>query len=308
MSAAWAHETRRPARLRSNGRDLDLSPTRFGWLSPSDPGAPLQSLRERYRESGYLLLKGLLPPEDVWAFRGQVFAHLADSGLIAAGSDPREGIAAPADSVNAARARAALMEIARSTLFEALCLHPHLRGFLDAFLEGLTYLYGRKIIRYTRPGDPSATGAHYDLVYIRGGTDRLVTAWIPIGDVPVEMGGLLYLEGSHPLGRRLEAEFAAKNADLPEEERISAFNRNMNEGGWLTKDLPQMAERFDARWLAADYKAGDVVLHSPYIVHAATMNEDAAGRMRLSTDVRYQRADDPIDRRWGEPWFLGDGL
>jgi ectoine hydroxylase-related dioxygenase (phytanoyl-CoA dioxygenase family) len=69
-----------------------------------------------------------------------------------------------------------------------------------------------------------------------------------------------------------------------------------------------MAERFDARWLAADYKAGDVVLHSPYIVHAATMNEDAAGRMRLSTDVRYQRADDPIDRRWGEPWFLGDGL
>ena len=72
----------------------------------------------------------------------------------------------------------------------------------------MSYLHKRKILRYTRPGDRSSTGAHYDLIYLRGGTNRLVTAWIPIGDVPARMGGLVYLEGSHELGRKLEAEFA----------------------------------------------------------------------------------------------------
>lgn len=30
--------------------------------------------------------------------------------------------------------------------------------------------------------------------------------------------------------------------------------------------------------------------------------------MRLSTDIRYQRAADPIDWRWQEHWHHQDGL
>ncbi len=71
------------------------------------------------------------------------------------------------------------------------------------------------------------------------------------------MGGLVYLEGSDRVGRRMEAEFAARNVDLSPEERISAYNKNMAEGGWVTKNLPEMADRFDTRWLMADYEAGD---------------------------------------------------
>ena len=51
----------------------------------------------------------------------------------------------------------------------------------------------RKLLRHTRPGEARATPAHYDPVYLRGGTDRIVTSWIPIGDTPTEMGGLCYL-------------------------------------------------------------------------------------------------------------------
>jgi ectoine hydroxylase-related dioxygenase (phytanoyl-CoA dioxygenase family) len=122
------------------------------------------------------------------------------------------------------------------------------------------------------------------------------------------MGGLVYLEGSHAIGVRMEEEFSRKSLDLSAEEKISAFNRNMTEGGWVSKDLPDMAERFDTRWLVADYEAGDVVLHSPYMIHASTTNQSASNRIRLSTDIRYQNVDDEIDARWGNHWALGDML
>lgn len=62
------------------------------------------------------------------------------------------------------------------------------------------------------------------------------------------------------------------------------------------------------RWLVADYGAGDMVVHSPYMVHASTMNTDPQGRMRLSTDIRYQRVDEAIDERWQQHWRPDDGL
>jgi len=114
--------------------------------------------------------------------------------------------------------------------------------------------------------------------------------WIPLGDCPVQMGGLTYLEGSHRWAR---AEERAGNTHPPR---------------WITANLPALADQHDARWLTADYRAGDVVVHSAYLVHAGTDNVDSAGRVRLSTDIRYQRASDPIDARWQEHWFSGDGL
>lgn len=295
-----------PTTLWSNGYELDCSPERLGRLTPSDPGEDIAVLRSRYEADGYLWLRSLLPPTAVLEFRRHVFSQFAEFGLLAEGSDPLEG--RTADRPPEAGMRGRLMEIVRSSAFESFCLTPELWRFIDRLIGGMSTLHRRKILRFTRPGDPSSTGAHYDLVYLRAGTDRVVTAWIPIGDVPVRMGGLLYLEGSHGLGRKMEAEFARKNADLPPEERISAYNRNMTETGWISKDLPAMAERFGTRWLAADYEAGDVVLHSPFMIHAATRNDAPNGIMRLSADIRFQDVRDEADPRWGQHWDIGDGL
>ncbi len=135
------------------------------------------------------------------------------------------------------------MEVARTAAYESFCLQPRLWQFYDAFFASPSYLHKRKIIRYMNPGNAFTTPAHYDLVYLRGGTDRVVSSWIPLGDIPIEMGGLVYLEGSDALGRKMEAEFAANNDNLTPEERISAYNKNMTEGGWIGKDLGKMAER-----------------------------------------------------------------
>ncbi len=43
------------------------------------------------------------------------------------------------------------------------------------------------------------------------------------------------------------------------------------------------------------------------MIHAATANMDAS-RMRLSTDIRYQRVRDEIDARWANHWTLDDML
>ncbi|MER9654011.1 phytanoyl-CoA dioxygenase family protein [Mesorhizobium sp. M0152] len=295
-----------PVALTANGKALSTMPDRLGYLSPTDPSVGVEAIRHLYGAQGYVWLKGLLPRGEVIDFRGWVLSHLAESGLLKPATDPSLGIASSAFDRQLADRR--LMSVVRSTAYEGFCAQPRLSRLMDAFVGGLSYLHKRKIMRFTLPGTATATPAHYDLVYLRGGTSRVVTAWIPIGDTSTDMGGLIYLEGSHAIGAALETQFSKDNAGFTDEERISAYNRNMSEGGWVSKDLPQMAERFDTRWLMANFEAGDVVLHSPYMIHASTTNQSLDGLIRLSTDIRYQNVDDEIDARWGNHWSLDDML
>jgi ectoine hydroxylase-related dioxygenase (phytanoyl-CoA dioxygenase family) len=269
--------------LVSNGFTLEITPERLGWLEPSSPELPMEQLREKYRQNGYLWLKRFFERDTIMNFRDYFLATIFSGAKT-------------------------FFEIVRSPEYEDFCTTPRLWNFYQEFLGGLPYLHKRKIIRFTHPGSDHCTGGHYDLIYLRAGTDRLCTSWIPLGDTPVEMGGLIYLEHSDALGRQMEAEFRAKNASLPPEERISAYNRNMRADGWISTNLVEMANRFASRWLVADYEAGDMVIHSPFMVHAATTNRDPLNRIRLSTDIRFQRVDDAIDQRWAQHWTPEDNL
>jgi len=44
------------------------------------------------------------------------------------------------------------------------------------------------------------------------------------------------------------------------------------------------------------------------MIHAATNNVDELGRIRLSTDIRYQSVREEIDARWNNHWSLDDML
>jgi hypothetical protein len=291
--------------LVSNGYMLDTTRERLGWLVPSSAGLPVKLLWEQYQSQGYLWLKGILDREDVLDFRRRYFTAFATIGLVAPGTDPVVGIYS-AQPIDPQASRQISIEAVRWAAYESFCLSRPIYRFFEEALGGPVYLHKRKLIRHTLPGDPNCTGAHYDLTYLRAGTDRVYTSWIPIGDIPVEMGGLVYLEGSDAWGRKMEAEFSALNAHLPPEERISAYNRNMSKDGWLTKDVPSLSNRLDTRWLCADYEAGDMVIHSAYMIHAATENCAENGRMRLSTDIRYQLVTDEIDARWTRDWSPDD--
>ena len=291
--------------LSSNGYTLSAASNRLGWLTPSDPAASIKSLQEQFREQGYLWLKGLLNRDDVLDFRRRYFQAFQPTGLVQCDTDPVEGFYDGAD-VDKNLIRKMQLETHRWAAYEAFCLAQPIWRFYEAFLEGAVYLHKRKLIRHITPGESLSTGAHYDLVYLRAGTDSVCTSWIPIGDIPPSMGGLVYLENSHHFGRRKEAEFTKLNADMPPKERINAYNKNMGKHGWLTKDLPSIADRLDTRWLMADYEAGDMVVHGAFTTHAATSNESPDNRIRLSSDIRYQRVKEEIDARWSDHWSFDD--
>lgn len=281
--------------LTSNGYVLDERPQRWGELSDSSAAlGDRELLWDRLRSEGYLLLRGFLDPQTVLDFRRYVFGELAPSGLLAAGTDPGDGISGGSAGIDREVLRSALFRaVVPGREYQRLCADPRIVAFFGWLLGGDTHLHRRRILRHVRPGERGiglATQAHYDLVYLREGTDRVLSMWIPLGDCPTERGGLVYLERSHLWVLRDEA------AGL------------LHLAASITADLPGLADRHDARWLGAEYAAGDVVVHSAHIVHAATDNVDPSGVIRLSSDIRYQRRSEPIDWRWQQHWHDRDGL
>ncbi|HEY8454746.1 MAG TPA: phytanoyl-CoA dioxygenase family protein [Actinopolymorphaceae bacterium] len=285
--------------LTSNGYVLDEDARRLGELEavPERERNDRDALRERLRKTGYLYLRGALDRDEVLAFRRYYFRQLESTGLTRPGTDPAQGVAG--GDVDLAKLRHILFrEIVPGPVYHAFCTQPAVRKWYEWFLDGPTYLHRRKIIRHLRPretGIGTATQAHYDLLYLRGGTDAVLTSWIPLGDCPLTRAPLIYLEGSH---HRMRAE----------EERAARTGAPRRPAASITADLPKLAAEHDARWLVTDYRAGDMVVHSAYLVHASLDNVDPDGIIRLSTDIRYQRADDTIDLRWQNHWRYDDGL
>lgn len=281
--------------ITSNGYTLDESPRRMGWLDPvpDDEKQDREALWERLRRDGYLYLKQHLDPSVATEFRSYYFEKMKATGLVET-TDPTVSGRDAGGEVDRGLMREILVgDIVPGARYESLTSHPAIRGWFKWFLEDEVHLHKRKIIRHIRPGEAgigTATQAHYDLVYLREGTDRVLSMWIPLGDCPVDMGGLAYLEGSHHW--------------VMNEERAGRLMRPQS----ITADLPALAERYDTRWLLANYEAGDVMVHSAHIVHAGTDNVNGGQHIRLSTDIRYQRTSEPIDWRWQQHWRDDDGL
>jgi phytanoyl-CoA hydroxylase len=75
----------------------------------------------------------------------------------------------------------------------------------------------------------------------------------------------------------------------------NAFNQNMMSTGLLAEGPKEYADTFGRRWLVTSYKAGDVVLHMPYTIHASTLNYDPDNVIRVGTDLRFVDASKPWD-------------
>lgn len=83
------------------------------------------------------------------------------------------------------------------------------------------------------------------------------------------------------------------------------------QGGFISEDAENFSEmhrKGKLRWLVGNYEAGDVVFHNPWMIHAATKNEDEYGRIRLASDLRFYEQGAVIDERWMKLFKHGDGL
>jgi Phytanoyl-CoA dioxygenase (PhyH) len=283
-----------PETLTSNGEAIPFSDEYFAPMTDSsglvgDPAA----LRARLQRDGYLLLRGVLDREKVLRLRAAYFSRLP-AGYLKDGTEPVEGLysghvpeGTPAYGVEGHPAHA----FVRSPEFGEFSTDPAVRGLAEAVLAGPVEQLPRKIVRHFWNGSFRASRAHTDYDYMTMGTDQLVTTWIPVGDCPVLMGGLVYLEGDQAL---TEAQLAL----------LRTVN-DREDGRPISHDLRWTSEQLGHRWLWADYRAGDMTIHTPHIVHAST--DTGTEAMRLSADLRFQRAGERTDQRWTRAWSADDG-
>ena len=196
--------------------------------------------------------------------------------------------------------------------YMAFLEHTDLRSFIRELMGwDKEVLLRRTMLRHNIPGGLS-TAVHYDKLFLRDGDAYFLTAWVPIGDISVTGGGLMYLSDSARLGRDIEEDFTRRAAVLTREERISAFNVNMEKYGQLSQNASEFHQEHqnsgDRHWLITDYEAGDVVFHDPYTIHTSSFNEDPQNKIRLSTDLRFYEEGTELDKRWMKFWTPGDGL
>ncbi|HXW46735.1 MAG TPA: phytanoyl-CoA dioxygenase family protein [Streptosporangiaceae bacterium] len=215
-------------------------------------------LRARLAADGYLFLRGLLPAADVRTAHDDVLAALRDGGWA-----DRSG--RPADPDRTVNFRQALADpVFRAALItrglNRLPYLPSLRQLVRSILGPAAFSYPVKVLRTVypeRPHQPVTLGRYVHQDYQNSGVQDMLTTWLPLMEIPAALGGLAVLPGSH-LGAPVR---------------------------------PRLLQPAEPGWLSADYQPGDVLLFHCMTAHAALPN--GAQKIRLSTDCRWQRPDQP---------------
>lgn len=281
--------------LTSGGFALDTAPDALGPLRSSAALADdWAALRTRMAEDGYLYLPGYLNRADVIAARREVTRRLADEGHLAPGTDPLDAIAA---STSRVKFKPDLADN-NPPLMHLLYDGP-MMAFYAGFFGGDVRHFDFTWMRAVSPG--TGTQPHLDIVFMGRGTDKLLTAWTPLGDIDYRQGGLIVLENSYTV-ERLKTGYARKDVDTFCVNHKDAPKRASGTkwwGGSLARNPVRLRERMGGRWLTTQFHAGDLLTFSMYTVHASLDNH--SDRIRLSSDTRYQQADEAIDERWIGP-------
>ena len=251
------------------------------FVDSSDLVGERDRLVERLDADGYLYLPGFLDRDVVLEARRDILAHIEAGGGLAPGTEVEaaainpDGTTVPLMGRQEVTHRASVLAVLESprlvSLFELIHSEPVV-GFDYKWLRGV--------------GSDQFTGVHVDRVYMGRGSDRLMTAWVPFGDVPLEMGSLCVCLGSHrdPAFGRLHETYGQIDID-----------RDLVEG-WYSTDPSELVTDFGAVWHTGDVAAGDVIVFGMDFLHASTTNR--TDRWRISCDVRFQPASDPVDERW----------
>jgi ectoine hydroxylase-related dioxygenase (phytanoyl-CoA dioxygenase family) len=170
----------------------------------------------------------------------------------------------------------------KSRVFHALAHHPALMGVMERLFGEAALVHPRNIARITFPDAAFfTTPAHQDFPLIQGAPETY-TAWMPLVDCPMRVGGLAMLAGSHRFGL------------LP---MRPAFGP-----GGLEADTEELCRAQGLTWRTQDLEAGDALIFHSHTVHRALHNV-SGNQLRLSADFRYQAASQPVVADSLEPHY-----
>eukprot|EP00931_Biecheleriopsis_adriatica_P113829 TRINITY_DN8905_c0_g1_i2.p1 TRINITY_DN8905_c0_g1~~TRINITY_DN8905_c0_g1_i2.p1 ORF type:complete len:399 (-),score=23.80 TRINITY_DN8905_c0_g1_i2:409-1605(-) len=166
-----------------------------------------------------------------------------------------------------------------------------------------------KWLRAVGPG--SCTGAHMDAVYMSRGTDNLLTCWIPLQEIDLQLGGLAMLDysNSDPAFERIRETYGRMDVETGVE--IEGARRKYEGTGWLTTDpmdvcgLTSSAGEKTSHsqsnkpcWRTCPcFQPGDILVFTQHTLHMSLKNT-TLDTLRISCDTRWQRADEGVDPRY----------
>ena len=265
-----------------------LPDTRVGELRDSSAAVPdPAALGRRLTADGYVFLRGVLDVGEVEAARVEVFERLVHVGEIH--PPAAEGIATGGSR------RAELVgdlgafwkSVSEGPALRRVTHGPRLHALLARVAGAPVRAHDYMFLRAAPAG--RTTGLHFDAPFFTRATERVYTSWIPLGDVPATDGPLVIVEGSHRFADSTTACKGSTSCTTPRAGRR-----------WRPTSR-EFAESRDCRLLTADFRAGDVCIFGMLTLHGSLDNHSPLGRVRLSCDVRYQPATEPIDPRYFGP-------
>ena len=248
-----------------------------------------EALRRRFLDEGHLLIRGLQKRETVLEARRAFLEYLDERGCLIDGTPLMDG------KINLERGprggyrgdihdpRQEGAPLAQSSEIGGLVESPEVIGFFERFLGGEVLAFHHRWMRAA--GQGRSTGMHFDFLYMGRGTERVCTVWCPLGDTPIELGGLALCLGSEK-SDDMKGAYEGVDADV--------HSDRMKEIGSLTP--LDAARKYGGKWHTTNYQLGDVLIFGMYMLHAPLNNQ--TDRFRLSTDTRYQLQDEPADQRW----------
>ncbi len=261
----------------------------IGMLRECDSGPnDSKDLQRRLNEDGYILFRDILNSDDVRAARAEVFGRLEQVGEIkppaidgiATGESQRESVPDLGQFWRSVNEGTDLRNVTHG---------ERLREIVSAVIGEPARPHDLMYLRPTAAG--RSTNLHYDFPFFAGRSNRIVTAWIPLGDVPVSDGPLVIVEGSNRFSDLIDPirqiNYAADHSN--ETVQRAAYETQNAEGPLA------LVRKRGARFLTTDFRAGDLMIFSGFTMHGSLDNNSPVNRVRLSVDVRYQPASDPAD-------------
>ena len=262
-----------------NQLQMTLGGKYLGWLRESnDILDSVDALRQRFEEDGYLLIRKMQPANLVEITRQHLINQLSIQGQIDTGFPLLNGMAKTSQRGGFFGGH---KEMTRDEKFLDLVESPQIMNFFDQFFGTTALTYDYKWLRVVPP--KGFTGAHYDIVYMGRGTDNVLTCWTPIGDIPIELGPLAILVGSHRF-------------DIIKETYGQMDVDRDHVTGSFSNDPFELIDKYGGQWQTTDFQVGDVLIFSMFTMHASLDN--TTNRFRLTADTRYQPANEPVDERW----------